>query len=89
MGISGIPFNVRRVNIDEKYGLNNCLNNDTANVLIEFYDARYQHTPYGQFISRYYAKTLKDHQGGLSLQGDVPEWQIDAENMKKVVAWAG
>lgn len=70
-GSNGTPFIVRRVN----------------NVLIEFYDARYNFTPYGQFISRYYAKTLKSHNGGLNLHGGVPEWQVDAANMGKVVAW--
>ena len=72
-GSNGTPFIVRRVN----------------NVLIEFYDARYNFTPYGQFISRYYAATLKSRQGGLNLHGGVPEWQVDAGNMEKVAAWIG
>ena len=74
-GSNGTQFIVRRINTDK------------TTVLIEFYDARYNFTPYGQFISRYYAATLKSHNGNLNLHGGVPEWQVDAANMGKVVAW--
>lgn len=40
----------------------------------------------GQFITSYYASTLLEHGkgAGLSLQGDVPAWTLDAETMDYV-----
>jgi hypothetical protein len=70
--------------------------------LVEFYDARYRNvrgfTPDGQFVSRYYLETLlgrdeqplsagKSRRYGLDLQGDVPNWTIDATTMRTVGRW--
>jgi hypothetical protein len=65
--------------------------------LVEFYDARYRNvrgfTPDGQFISRYYLETLltrgacRGEGYGLDLQGDVPNWTIDATTMRTVAIW--
>jgi len=57
--------------------------------IVEFYDARYPHTPDGQFISRYYVETLKEGNKyvGLDLQGDVPAWKIDARTKEMVLEW--
>lgn len=79
-------FNVRIVRTGDKYGLNNCLINDKE-PMVEFYDSRYPHDKYGQFISRYYVSTLKRHKGGLDLYGGEPAWQVSAEGMKKVVKY--
>ena len=40
----------------------------------------------GQFVTSYYASTLLEHGkgAGLSLQGDVPAWTLDAETMDYV-----
>lgn len=40
----------------------------------------------GQFITSYYASTILEHRKGtgLSLQGDVPAWTLDAETMDYV-----
>jgi hypothetical protein len=77
-------FNVRIVNTGDKYGLNDCLVNDKA-PMVEFYDTRYPHTQYGQFVSRYYVDTLLERDtGGLCLDGGVPSWTVSAEDMATV-----
>ena len=53
--------------------------------LVSFYDTRYNHTQYGQFVGRYYANTLLGLDGwssrgssirdrGLNLHGGVDDW---------------
>jgi len=46
-------------------------------------------TPDGQFVSRYFLETLvaRDEHYGLDLQGDVPNWTIDAATMRIVSRW--
>jgi hypothetical protein len=80
-------FNVRVVNKGEKYGLNFCLTHKQEKPLVEFYDARYPHTEFGQFVSRYYVETILGEdgygskEGGLSLHGGIPEWTVSAKDM--------
>jgi hypothetical protein len=77
-------FNVRVVNTGDKYGRDFCLTNDKA-PMVEFYDTRYPHTQYGQFVSRYYVDTLLERDtGGLCLDGGVPSWTVSAEDMATV-----
>ena len=71
---NGVRFTVRILREGDKYGRNECLKwGDNENFLggwgVEFYDARYPHTKYGQFVSRYYYDTLaKDRcKTGLNL----------------------
>jgi hypothetical protein len=53
--------------------------------MVEFYDTRYPHTQYGQFVSRYYVDTILDGSDcGLCLDGGVPSWTVSAEDMKTV-----
>lgn len=82
-----IPFLVRIVEEKDTYGNNNCLTHDKKEPLIEFYDARYKHTPYGQFISRYYKETILEVNSGLILDGGVPEWKIEKAQMDEVKSW--
>ena len=60
-----------------------------SDMIVEFYDAKHldRFGPIGQFVTRYYASTLRDHGDaqGLCLDGGVPEWQIDADAMRKVL----
>ena len=71
-------FNVRVVNIGDKYGLNDCLVNNKAPI-VEFY------TKGGQFISRYYVGTILDGSDcGLCLDGGVPDWTVSAQDMGTV-----
>ena len=64
--------------------------------LVSFYDTRYNHTQYGQFVGRYYASTLLGLEGwssrgssirdrGLNLHGGIDDWFINADNANHVV----
>ena len=67
----------------DSYGLNDCLTHKESQPLVEFYDSRFQLTPRGQFVSRYYAETILKHNGGgLSLYGSEPCWSLNAEQFK-------
>lgn len=80
-------FNVRIVNKGEKYGRDFCLTHDGDKPMVEFYDARYPHTEFGQFVSRYYVETILgdgNKKTGLNLDGGVPEWTVSAEDMATV-----
>ena len=81
-------FNVRIVRTGDAYGLDDRLINDGA-PLVEFYDNRHMHTPRGQFVSRYYIDTLLDRPDGLglALDGGVPAWTVNADDMRLVVAY--
>lgn len=55
---------------------------------VEFYDARYKWTEYGQFVSAYYTDSLLDHGSyGLDLHGGVPSWKIDKETFSEVLTF--
>jgi len=87
---NGVPFTVRIIRKGDRYGLNfGLVCGDKP--LVEFYDRRYMHTEHGQFVSRYYVSTLlhANHgpKGALCLQGDVPEWTVDAASMASVLDW--
>lgn len=75
----GIPFNV-------------VLDCEQDEPRVHFYDARYDFTEYGQFTGGgYYVSTLmerpKNAMFGLCLHGGVPEWNICAAEMRKVMRW--
>jgi hypothetical protein len=86
-------FNVRVVNKGDKYGLNLCLTHEEDKPLVEFYDARYPHTEFGQFVSRYYVETILGDDGdgpkncGLNLDGGIPDWTVSAKDMDTVRGW--
>ena len=85
---NGIPFVVRLVCKGDNYGRDNGLTHTEDKPLVEFYDARYPHTQFGQFISRYYAETLTRHYGPGSIDlGGSPDWTIDAAGMQEVFTW--
>lgn len=84
---TGIVFTMRLVAQGNRYGRENCLTNEKAEPLVEFYDSRY---PFdrdpageilGQFVSRYYVETLmKAPNAGLCLDGGNREsWSLDRE----------
>lgn len=56
--------------------------------IVRFYDIRESEKfgEKGQFITSYYASSILEHRKGtgLSLQGDVPTWTVDAEAMDYV-----
>ena len=43
-------FNVRVVNKGDKFGRDFCLTHESEKPMVEFYDARYPHTEFGQFV---------------------------------------
>jgi hypothetical protein len=85
-------FNVRYLSNGDKYGLKDNLIADRP--MVEFYDSKYPHTQYGQFVSRYYVSTIlkQDDSGGeyangLCLNGGVPAWHVSPNDMKLVVSF--
>jgi len=80
-------FNTKIIPTGGAYGRDDCLTNQGA-PLIEFYDPRYQHMPIGQFVSRYYVSTILERDtGGLCLDGGVPDWYVNANDMAEIRAW--
>lgn len=57
--------------------------------VVSFYDARYDFTEHGQFVSDYNPETLLERVSGypLCLNGDYADWTIDASTMKLVTSW--
>jgi hypothetical protein len=87
-------FNVRVVNKGDKFGRDFCLTHDSDKPMVEFYDARYAHSEFGQFVSRYNVETIlgKDRwgraEGGLCLDGGNPnEWSVSEHHMDIVRAY--
>ena len=85
----GRPWVVRLVFAGDKYGLDFKLTHAEEDPLVEFYDARFEHTVYGQFVSRYYARTLLEREPGtgLNLDGGVAEWSISSAAYLRVLLW--
>jgi len=88
----GTTFTVRIVWEGGNYGRNFCLTHDKADPLVEVYDTRTPLTLYGQFVTRYNAKDLldgwdKEYPHGITLDGGIPDWVIDAQPWAKVIEW--
>lgn len=81
-----ITFNLKLLFKYDTYGLNDSLTHTGDEPLIEFYDSRYNHSPLGQFVSRYYTSTLLEHDDnyGLALDGNSKEWSIDKKSMQSI-----
>jgi hypothetical protein len=84
-------YNVRIVRKGDKYGREFCLTYDKDEPMVEFYDSRYPHAEYGQFVSRYYVATILgtdrygSGEGGLCLDGGNPnEWSVSEQDMDTV-----
>ena len=85
-------FNVRILRKGEKYGLEDCLTHKERKPLVEFYDYRHrndQEWKRGQFVSRYYAETILEHNpnNALSLDGGIPAWTVPPVSMREILAW--
>lgn len=81
-----VYFNIRMIRPGE-YGAASSLIAEEP--MIEFYDPRYndeRFTPYGQYVTRYYARTLADQVGAgeLRLMGHVRQWTVCAAQMEAV-----
>ena len=84
--IKTMDFNVRIVKTGDKYGRDLCLTNE-GDTLVEFYDAEYDFTQWGQFVSRYYMSTLvegrnRSEESGLNLDGGIEKWSLTGDQMK-------
>jgi len=85
--LTGQTFRVRIVKDGDGYGAYDKETEQWAkaagrgDLLVEVYDTRYPHTPFGQFITRYAFATLvaRDHGLGLILDGGVPSWRLDQQ----------
>jgi hypothetical protein len=86
-------YNIRIVKNGDKYGLNFKLTYDENKPMVEFYDSRYPHSEFGQFIARYYIGTILGLEGyygspinnGLCLDGGNPnEWSVSQCEMETV-----
>lgn len=84
--VTAISWAVRVVEQGDNYGQNDVLVHplDAAEPLVEFYDTRYGHTDYGQFVSRYYLSNILYRESGLCLDGGVSAWTIYDEAMQQV-----
>ena len=85
-------FNVRILRPGESDGLCDCLTHEERKPLVEFYDYRYrddQEWKRGQFVSRYYAETILEHNpnNALSLDGGIPAWTVPPVSMREILAW--
>lgn len=78
---------IRLVEPGDNYGFNFCLTNNDEEPYVEFYDTRYGHTDFGQFVGRYYMSTIMEHEGGLCLDGEVSDWQVSGKLIKRVKKW--
>lgn len=100
----GRPFHVRIVREGGRYGLDNCLTFpsgaferkqcDAGDTLVEWYDATYANDPrfgpLGQFVSRYFASTLRSAAArGICLDGGVAAWVASASNVRAALRLSG
>lgn len=80
------PFRVVYVPRGSSYGATGALIADAD--LVEFYDARHDHTVHGQFVSRYHVATIREHgRQGLDLDTGVKAWRVNKHAMGQVVDW--
>jgi hypothetical protein len=84
-------YNVRIVRKGDTYGREFCLTYDKDEPMVEFYDGRYPHCKFGQFVSRYNVATILGTdgwgrgEGGLILDGgNVNEWTVQEKDMATV-----
>lgn len=81
----GRKFLARIIKKGDRYGLNDKLVNK-GETMIEISDLTHaKFGPRGQLVAQYRARDLESHQGGLDIQGGVPEWKLDAAAMAPIV----
>jgi len=85
----GREFRVHLVEPGARYGRHDKLVHKGDDALVEFYDMthRDKFDGVGQFVARYYTRTIANPQSGLALDCGVPEWSIDFTAMKMVDRW--
>jgi hypothetical protein len=89
--VDKIDWTIRIVYPGQNYGMDfRLINNDGP--LVEFYDQRSDHTPLGQFVTRYRVKTLMERyddtsNNGLNLDGNIHEWVLSNFAYAEVIDW--
>lgn len=91
---NGVPFRVVYIPAGDPNPNNEYRSrySETKSV-VEFFDHRHtgpRFTPDGQFVSNYYvdmllANGIPNH--GLDLDGGIPDWTVDVDTYRKVLAW--
>jgi len=92
---TNVSWVVRLIYQGQRYGRADSLVHDKPEPLVEFFDTRYEHTDLGQFVSRYYLKTLlksefhgRPIQGsGLTLDTGSDDWVIHESCYKRILQW--
>jgi hypothetical protein len=85
---TGQSWVVRLIQRGDGYGKQDAVMHEDDEPLVEFFDTRYEHTDLGQFVSRYFRRTLLESEaGGLCLQGGVPSWTVHSDCMARVRLW--
>lgn len=87
---TGVRFCARILTEGDSYGRSGALAWEPEDRPgVEFYDTRYPHTEFGQFVGRYYVETILEQKGhvGLNLDCGIPDWSIDADAMAIVRRW--
>lgn len=87
---TGVRFCARLLTEGDSYGRSGIMSWEHENRPgVEFYDTRYPHTEFGQFVGRYYVETILEQKGhvGLNLDCGIPDWSIDADAMAIVRKW--
>ena len=80
------PLLARLVPAGDGFGRNFRLISNEA--LVEFYDTRYPHTEFGQFISRYTLDTiLALGPKGIALDGGIPYWTLAQGDSVRLQSW--
>lgn len=88
---TGVPLTARLVLPGMGYGNwyrgKWALSHDANTPMVEFFDQRYFHSVYGQFISRYFFPTLDQrvNRDGLLLDTGSPDWIINEEVLELVL----
>jgi hypothetical protein len=59
---------------------------DNSNT-IDFFDARFEITDLGQFVSSYYINSIQSLNGALCLNIELPEWSLSKEAMDRIRQW--
>lgn len=90
-GGNGIRWTARLLTEGDQYGRSGALAWEHENRPgVEFYDTRYPHTEFGQFVGRYFVETLLEGNTantGLNLDMGIPDWSIDKAGMDIVRKW--
>lgn len=85
--IGHAPLLARLVEPGDPFGLNFQMVAEGA--IVEFYDTKFQHTDFGQFISRYSLRTLLENPEptGINLYGGVSPWILTPHEHVRLMQW--